>query len=280
MTAACDTFFSIPELLEHLAQFLRQQDHIIILQVNHTINSILTPPFWRSLNLTDQELSKRLLASPEGLKAFGNNVSYIRYLDWKSEFTQYYIHALWTYLNTAPSPTHKQISTDALSHPRWGALTVPDQPLVFQPLPPLLHLTHYTGLFRVRQAAFSQPEFPQELNNLDRNSHEYRQHHVLWLLRLNRETLVFLQLEKLLTSPCVTRDFCRTISQFDHLRVLRLIKPHSREKFDFRVLKWIFFSCPASLVEFTMMGHIFPSYEVLQLFFFLLDQLVYFFPFG
>jgi hypothetical protein len=220
MTTARDTFFSFPELLEHLAQFLLPQDHICLLQANHTINSILTSAFWRSLNLTNQELSKRLLASPEGLKAIGNNIASIRFLEWRVEFSWWYIYALWTYLNTTPSLAHHQIPTDALTHPNWGALTVPAQPLVVQPLPPLLSLTHYTSQFNFMQILYPGLKSPWEFDILGHNPYEPHQHHVLWLLRLNRATLTFIHLYNMsVISPSIIRDLYRTKSQLDRLRI-------------------------------------------------------------
>ncbi|KAG9063297.1 hypothetical protein KI688_004179 [Linnemannia hyalina] len=74
-TAACDTFFDLPELVCRLTHFLPQHDLIKLLQLNHHINTICTPELWRTLDLTPRIVSEQLLDSPLGLQALSRNIN-------------------------------------------------------------------------------------------------------------------------------------------------------------------------------------------------------------
>ncbi|KAG0287168.1 hypothetical protein BGZ96_008886 [Linnemannia gamsii] len=249
-TPACNTFFSLPDLLSHLLPFLSTLDLTQLLLTNRTINSIYHFAFWGDIELTSSRPSRLLCGSPEALKAFGNNIDSVQSLKWNVSFSWYYIRALWKYLDTTPSLSHQWILTDALTHPKWGQLvgTLHDNSIV--PLPPLLQLKSYTGKFRTTYKA------PKRISQqpLDAcTAHESHQHQLLWLLRLNRATLSHVRFEEPpFLSVRLVRDFCRTISQLDHLRSIQLVGPSRNLTPQF--VKVLFFTCPKSLVEFYVLG--------------------------
>jgi hypothetical protein len=242
-TAACDTFFNIPELVEHLADVLPRRDLIHLRQTNRTINSIGTLVLWRRADLSGFAKWTRLLNSPESLKAFGDSADTIQSLNWNVNLSWYYINALRLYLDTTNSAAHRVIPTDALTHPRWGALAVPDRS-TFVCLPPMLHLTHYA-------CYYSYVLFYQCKDIVANYVRETHQHHHFWLLRLNRTTLKHLEFKDMpLESARISRDICRTVSQLDHLRTLRLTYYVQSQRITLQALTMLFFSCPCSLTEF------------------------------
>jgi hypothetical protein len=77
----------------------------------------------------------------------------------------------------------------------------------------------------------------------------------MWFLRLNRATLTTVELSaEIFLSDSLVRDICRTISQLEHLRILRLIFPDYLIFFTRDLVQLLFLSCPASLGEFTVSG--------------------------
>lgn len=155
---------------------------------------------------------------------------------------------------------HRIISTDALSHPNWGVLTVP-YTFSGTHLPPMLHLAHYACRF---------PEDQDYDNDCEVQDSNYagvpHQHQLLWQIRLNRGTLKHLQFERmLLSSLLVTRDICRTVSQLDHLRTLQLTFLSDFNSISPQFLRKLFFSCPTSLVEFKIRGDVDSSQHVAEM---------------
>ncbi|KAF9539629.1 hypothetical protein EC957_005184 [Mortierella hygrophila] len=250
-TAACDTFFDLPELVCHLTNFLSQHDLIKLLQLNHHINTICTPELWRTLS---RRIGfERLLDSPLALRAFSRNINSVKSIAWNIDISTHYIKAVWAYLNsTAVLPEHQSISTDVLSNPMWGGLTLPTVTSI-HPLPPMLRLTHYSGHLSNADYIFTnlfEPDSPQ------RETHLHHPHQTLWLLQLNRSTLTHLTLYQVpLTLPRIRRHICRTLSQLIHLQTLRLGAPWhyfiAPQAFDA-----LFSSCPRSLVEFSFRAEV------------------------
>lgn len=76
-------------------------------------------------------------------------------------------------------------------------------------------------------------------------------HQILWLVRLNSDTLTHLGLEYLhLTNPRAVRDLCRTVSQLHRLRVLRVSAESVRLLTNGRTtLQTFLLCCPRSLAE-------------------------------
>jgi hypothetical protein len=68
-----------------------------------------------------------------------------------------------------------------------------------------------------------------------------------------------------LLSPNLIRDFCRTISQIKNLKTLLLFDPQPQKNFSLQVFEKLFFSCPPSLVEFSVCGSIDMSTEDMDL---------------
>ncbi|KAF9147418.1 hypothetical protein BG015_010955 [Linnemannia schmuckeri] len=113
----------------------------------------------------------------------------------------------------------------------------------------MLRLVHYTSVY---STVSYNPE-PTYSTNYILQRHEPHKHQLLWLLRLNWTTLTNLQLIYVpRLSSRLIRSICRTISQLDHLRILQLISPTPPTKFSSQVVEALFFSCPGSLVEFTL----------------------------
>jgi hypothetical protein len=266
MTTACDTFFSLPELVVHLPPFLPTRDLAHLLRTNRSIYSICSPTIWRSVDIGSVLLN--LINKPNVLKAFSDNIDSVQSLTCDPDVSWYYINALWLYLNSAiASEAHKTIPTDALSHPNWGKLYPPvvsfqnDYYTQLTPLPPFLRLARFT--YQVGRYLFSEPSVQLEHSSYDRDPH---QHQILWLLRLNRKTLTYLRLDAApFWSGCLTRDVCRTVSQLDNLRTLQLGFPFTVHDFTPQVLKILFFSCPESLVEFKVWGDVARNQEALNL---------------
>ncbi|KAK3847907.1 MAG: hypothetical protein J3R72DRAFT_431045 [Linnemannia gamsii] len=250
MASASESFFRLPELLSHLPPFLTRRDLTRLLLTNRAINAICTPVFWQVLSATGAA-SDRLLKSPEGLKALSNNIESVQFVEWNVKSSWFYINALWIHLNNRTSPAaHRSIPTDALSHSSWGELLPPgdDESSILPALPPMLRLTRYRGFSssQVPERTF-RPEYSDK-------AHIPHQHQIMWLLRLNSATLTHLCLLELpLLSVNVIRDVCRTISQLKHLKALQLTDP-TRTSFNLQVIRMLFFSCPCSLVEFTLSG--------------------------
>ena len=208
MATACDTFFSLPELVSALAPFLSRTDQIRLARTNHSINTFCTPLLWQSLdvNIDNQAFLTRLLDSPQGLQVFAKHVDFVRTVAWGPEFSWYYFHCLWTYFNTTPlARAHQAISTDALAHKDWGDMSsLPVSPLT--PLPPLLRQTGIAACL----TGFPKTKLQSELPAYDRDKHL---HWNLWLVRLNCTTLTHLECTQLnLRSPRPVRNLCRTIS--------------------------------------------------------------------
>ncbi|KAG0376018.1 hypothetical protein BGX24_008388 [Mortierella sp. AD032] len=241
MTPACIRFISIPELFAYITLLITKHDLVQLARVDRAFNATCIPLIWQTLDLQDNAVSNRLLSSPQALQAFARNINSIHAVFWKPNFSWYYIHALWTYLNTAPLPEHQTISTTVLTHQQWGSMQLrPFSSLV--PLPPLLGLSQ----FKACMTSYPGDKLPPEVPVYDPGRHL---HQILWLLRLNCDTLTSLDLTQMsFWSLRVVRDISRTISQLHCLRTLRLgaepISSHSRQAFD-----TFFFSCPSSLVD-------------------------------
>ncbi|KAG0274473.1 hypothetical protein BGZ95_009730 [Linnemannia exigua] len=242
MTGACNTFFRLPELLASLAPFLSRSDLIHLARTSHDINAICIPLFWHSLDLQNFALLTRLIDSPDGQRAFRDNIEFIQEVAWRPEFSWFYFHSLWSYLNLKPPEALRSVLIDsALLHEDWGNMpSTPCDSLV--PLPPLLRLTRLDvsmiGIPRVKLS----PEPPR----YHPGSHI---HHHMWLIRLNCVTLTHLHLDQFdIRSFRVARDVCRTISQLCHLRTFRL-GLYANQLITRPVLKALYFSCPSSLVD-------------------------------
>ncbi|KAG0272360.1 hypothetical protein BGZ95_011902 [Linnemannia exigua] len=258
MTPACIRFINIPELVAYITPLISRHDLVQLARVNHAFNSTCIPLIWQTLDLQDNAISNRLLNSPQALQAFSRNINSIHAVVWKPNFSWYYIHALWTYLNSAPLPEeHQTISTAVLTHQQWGSMQLrPFSSLV--PLPPLLSLSQ----FKACMTNFPGDKLPPEVPVYDPGRHL---HQILWLLRLNSDTLTSLDLTQMnFRSLRVVRDISRTISQLRCLRTLRLgaepISSHSRQAFD-----TFFFSCPSSLVDLDFVCRIVESKFVYSL---------------
>ncbi|KAK5809257.1 hypothetical protein F5H01DRAFT_323527 [Linnemannia elongata] len=243
MTAAYNTFISIPELVACLTPLITRHDLIKLARINRTFHAICTPLLWHTLDLEDESLLSRLLASPHGLRAIGTHAHLICAVAWRPNFSWYYFRALWVYLNsTFPlPPEHKAISTTILAHGQWGNLEY--SPVSFLvPLPPLLGLSRFKACMTSYHSDRLIHTVPT--SNLDNHLHQ-----ILWLVRLNGATLTHLNITKLsLICMRVVRDISRTISQLPCLRVLQLeVQPENsliRHAFE-----CLFYSCPASLVD-------------------------------
>jgi hypothetical protein len=251
-TLACDKFFTLPELIAHLPPLLSINDVAHFSQTNRLIHSISILELWRQVNFGT---SSRIIDSPDGLKAFSKNVNSIRSLYWSEKVSWYYIHALWMYLNSPAnvSETHQSIQTDAITHPSWGQLSDATLNNIshIQPLPPMLHLTEYLASFGCHRP---EPTFQPQYSI---NTHEPHLHHLLWFIRLNRATLTTVNLYGVpFLSIQLIRDLCRTISQLDHLKILKLGDSYYRRFNTFQVFKLLLLSCPGSLAEFSMRGAI------------------------
>lgn len=255
MTTACDTFFNIPELICRLTHFIPQHDLIKLLQLNHHINTICTPEFWRTLDLTRRIASEQLLDSPNALQAFSRNIHSVKSIAWGIKISAHYIEAVWAYLNSAEVlPVHQSISTDVLSYPTWGALTLPTVTSI-HPLPPVLCLTHYSGELSNTKYSFGNL-FRLGPNSSRSNTYPHHPHQTLWLLQLNHLTLTHLNLQQVPLTPLrVLRHICRTLSQLTHLQTLRLEATwgHFINRQGFNAL---FSSCPRSLVSFSFRAEV------------------------
>ncbi|KAF9120844.1 hypothetical protein BGX30_002925 [Mortierella sp. GBA39] len=243
MTAAYNTFISIPELVACLTPLITRHDLIQLARINRTFHAVCTPLLWHTLDLKDNTVLSRLLISPHGLRAIGTHAHLICAIAWRPNFSWYYFRALWVYLNTTfPLPSeHKAISTTVLAHRQWGNLEY--SPLSFLvPLPPLL------GLSRLK-ACMTSYLSDTLMHGVPTYSLDNHLHQIMWLVRLNGATLTHLNITQLsLICVRVVRDISRTISQLPCLRVLKLkTQPgHSLTRDAFESL---FYSCPASLVD-------------------------------
>ncbi|KAK3838957.1 MAG: hypothetical protein J3R72DRAFT_448284, partial [Linnemannia gamsii] len=242
MTDACNTFFRLPELLASLAPFLSRSDLIHLASTCHHINTICIPLFWQSLDLQNLTPLTRLIDSPDGQRAFRDNIKFIKEVTWRPEFSWFYFHSLWSYLNITPSEDLQSVLINsALSHKDWRNMpTTPCHSLV--PLPPLLRLTRLhisiVGIPRVKLS----PEPPR----YDPDSHI---HHHLWLVRLNCTTLTYLDFALFdIQSLQVVRDIARTTSQLHHLKTFRL-GLCTGQLITRSVLETLFLNCPSSLVD-------------------------------
>ncbi|KAF9122612.1 hypothetical protein BGW39_009631 [Mortierella sp. 14UC] len=111
-----------------------------------------------------------------------------------------------------------------------------------KPLPPLLNLSQ----FKACMTSLHGDKIPLVVPAYDLGRHV---HQILWLLRLNSDTLTSLDITQMnFRSLRAVRDISRTISQLHRLRTLRLgaqwSSSHSRQAFDS-----FFFSCPSSIVD-------------------------------
>ncbi|KAG9063301.1 hypothetical protein KI688_004183 [Linnemannia hyalina] len=254
-TSPTDTFFALPELISILAPFLPPQSLIHLSQTSRTLHTICVPLLWASLDLKNPLLLTNFLRSPEAQQAFGNNIDSIHAIKWNPDFSWHYLNALWAYLNTIDSSkVRKEVSAAALTHQKDGIMQYPPRfslvPLttleppaaLFPPLPPLLRLTRLEA-----HICFYAKD--NTITPCIGYNHDEHLHQVLWLVRLNRDTLRYLELTELtLTNKGVIRDVARTLSQLHRLETLRLTT-HSSTIFSRQMFETFFFSCPASLVR-------------------------------
>ncbi|KAG0379423.1 hypothetical protein BGX24_000446 [Mortierella sp. AD032] len=154
-TSACESFFSLPELIALVTSHLSRQNIISLIYTNRNLRDICTPLFWHSLDLIFWEFrfgeettaQARLLASPEGLQALYRNVETVRAVHWRPDFSWYYFNAVLTYLHSIKArsssvavgqdalddkdkeqETLKPIETNAFTGARWGRVSsTPDQ---------------------------------------------------------------------------------------------------------------------------------------------------------
>ncbi|KAK3806212.1 MAG: hypothetical protein J3R72DRAFT_507246 [Linnemannia gamsii] len=242
MTDACNTFFRLPELIASLAPFLSKSDLIHLASTCHHINTICIPLFWQSLDLQNLTPLTRLIDSPDGQRALRDNIKFIQEVTWRPEFSWFYFHALWSYLNFTPSEDLQSVLINSVvSHKDWGNMpTTPCHSLV--PLPPFLRLTR----LGVSMSGVPRIELSPESPRYDPDSHI---HHHLWLIRLNFATLTYLDLAQFdLRSLQVVRDIARTTSQLHHLRTFRL-GLCDYQSITLSVLQTLFLSCPSFLVD-------------------------------
>lgn len=143
MVTACESFFTLPELITLVTPHLSRQDIVYLILTNRRLCSICTPLLWHSIHLIGENLFVHantaqacLLASPEGLQALYNNIDAVRAVYWKDNFTWSYLHAALAYIvitptRSSPGPdaleeTEQDItSTDALTHPFCGGMAIP-----------------------------------------------------------------------------------------------------------------------------------------------------------
>ncbi|KAK3838958.1 MAG: hypothetical protein J3R72DRAFT_448285 [Linnemannia gamsii] len=242
MTDACNTFFRLPELLASLAPFLSKSDLIHLASTCHHINTICIPLFWQSLDLQNLTPLTRLIDSPDGQRALRDNIKFIKEVKWRLAFSWFYFHSLWSYLNITPSEDlHSVLINSALSHKDWGNMpTTPCHSLV--PLPPLLRLTRLDVSMVGKPTVKLSPKPP-------RYNHDSHIHHHLWLIRLNCDTMTYLDLQVLeIKSLLVVRDIVRTTSQLHHLKTFRL-GLRSNQSIRRSVLETLFLSCSSSLID-------------------------------
>ncbi|KAG0263503.1 hypothetical protein BGZ95_003783 [Linnemannia exigua] len=112
-TSACNSFFSLPELIALVLPHLSRQDIINLIYTNCNLRDICTPFFWHSLDLIvwdweldfgeDTTAQTRLIASPEGLQALYRNVDTVQAVYWRPDFSWYYFNAVLTYLHSTSS---------------------------------------------------------------------------------------------------------------------------------------------------------------------------------
>ncbi|KAF9090515.1 hypothetical protein BGX29_011429 [Mortierella sp. GBA35] len=244
MTPARISLLDLPlELMACLAHLLPEHSLLQLTLTNQALNEAFTPFLWKTIDLMDGYRETRLRQSTTGQEAFSNNVGSIRSVAWRASFSRCYIDAVCTYLRTLP--IRQLIRADILEHHQWGRTRFP-VPFPLIPLPPLLQLTRYKGFmadFDVRQ---------ETAHDLGLAHHDDHHHQVLWLLRLNSQTLTCLELRELnLDIPRVVRDLARTISQLPRLRSLRL-STYRNSTSPSDVPATLFFSCPDSLVDFEL----------------------------
>ncbi|KAF9117633.1 hypothetical protein BGW39_001995, partial [Mortierella sp. 14UC] len=265
-TSACDTFFSLPELIALVAPYLTQKDLTSLISTNRHLRDICTPLFWHSLDLIYWEFhfgeedtaQARLIASPESLQALFRNIDAVRAVYWRPDFSWYFFNAMLTYLHGTRSRSSSaaaagqdtledraqeetMISIKELTAANWGGMEIPS-PFPVVPLPPLLHLTHYKGMVGMDVYGLT-ADLPPGYQHIPHH------HQTFWLLRLNSSTLVYLELLTLdLDSSPVVRDLCRTLSGLPHLKFLMLNSLRQCE-LSSRELEALFFSCPTSLTE-------------------------------
>ncbi|KAG0263826.1 hypothetical protein BGZ95_003713 [Linnemannia exigua] len=238
MDSACSTFFSIPELVTSVTPYLSSQDIIQLSRTTRGIRSICSPLTWQSVNLGTRTTCIRLLESPEALQAFGNHISSIRSITMRPKFSCYYLYSVWAYLNITAWPAHRAISIDALAHKEWGGMLYAPC-LKILPLPPMLRLTRFVADLSSSSGDRMQPELPAY-------NHDKHLHQILWLVRLSRNTLTYLELCGISVGPRqLARDIARTLSELHQLRTLKMITYISRCEFE-----TFFLSCQGSLVDF------------------------------
>ncbi|KAF9123362.1 hypothetical protein BGX30_001491 [Mortierella sp. GBA39] len=276
MTKACESFFTLPELIALVTPHLSRQVIVYLSLANRRLCSICTPLLWHSIHLLGENffdhantVQARLLASPKGLQALYNNIDAVRAVYWKADFSWSYFQAVLAYLNTtltrlpagpdALKDTEQEIvSTDALTHPGCEGMEI-SEPLPAVPLPPLRRLTICKAFIGTDSYGSSNVDLPSGY------LHGPHHHQTFWLLRLNSSTLVHLDLRTLdLNSSMVVRDLCRTISGLQHLRTLQLngLGPNDIPS---RTLEAIFFSCPVSLEELRVLPIVEDREEILRL---------------
>ncbi|KAK3838914.1 MAG: hypothetical protein J3R72DRAFT_448185 [Linnemannia gamsii] len=247
MDSACSIFFSIPEMVTSVTPYLSTQDIIQLSRTTRRIRSICSPLTWQSVNLSAREACIRLLDSPEALHAFGNHVSSIRSISLRPKFSCYYLYTVWAYLNITAWPPHRAISIDALAHKEWGGMLYAPC-LKILPLPPMLRLTRFVANLSSSSGDRMPPELPAY-------NHDKHLHQILWLVRLSRNTLTYLELSGVSVGRYqVARDIARTLSELHQLRTLKMITHISRCEFE-----TFFLSCQGSLVDFKAAFNLFDS---------------------
>ncbi|KAG9063346.1 hypothetical protein KI688_004228 [Linnemannia hyalina] len=204
MTTACESFFTLPELI-----------------------ALITPPHLSRQDIVYLSLANRLSWPHPRLQALYNNIDAVRAVYWKADFSWSYFQAVLAYLNTtltrssagpdALKDTEKDVvSTDALTHPAYKGMEISES-LPAISLPPLRRLTICKAFIGTDSYGSSNVDLPWGY------LYEPQHHQTFWLLCLNSSTLLHLDLWTLdINSSMVMRDLCRTISGLQHLRTLKL----------------------------------------------------------
>ncbi|KAG0371767.1 hypothetical protein BGX24_001229 [Mortierella sp. AD032] len=239
---ACNKFFGVPELFEHLCLFLTPHDLAQLLQTSRDIYTATHPQFWRHIDLEDGCRVDRLITTPLAMDALAKNLPFVYTLKAGFMFISYYFEGVMRYFDEQEQDTASAIRID---RPPW----LPQAIIRSHParaLPPMTRLIKLDVCFNRRYGG-SLFENAMRLNKPIRLLRP-----LAWLMNLNTTGLMHVCFRQMdVPDPLELRCLARSLSRqtcLTHLRI-EMLSGGSACWLPAPMTPILFFACPRSVVS-------------------------------
>ncbi|KAK3838953.1 MAG: hypothetical protein J3R72DRAFT_448273 [Linnemannia gamsii] len=252
-TPLARTTFTIPELIQSIAQFLAPKDQVQLSMTNRLLHQTITPLFWLYLDLRDGDATKKFLFSTDAHRALEKNIHRLRHLDIDVTALVHIVDGLVRPLNNNDSDNDNDsgqpttTTTTHLTSREISPTTLPTPPLrlvpTWLPLPQLKYpfslalprTTRLTSLnysrgfsglnvsiFTERPHTRCRSRSPTEQDELEDKHKRQGPLEIAWMLDLN-PTLTHLHLDNYhIVSPFALLVFLQSLSAMRYLQELYL----------------------------------------------------------